>query len=61
MSAEMLFSICNGAALIGCDSQKLGVSHWLVIPCLILTFMIGPIGFLAYHLASLKARRRETV
>jgi len=43
------------------DSQRLGVSHWLVIPCLILTFMLGPIGFLAYHLVRLKARGKEPV
>ncbi len=30
------------------DSQKKGVSHVLVIPCLFLTFMFGPMGLLAY-------------
>jgi hypothetical protein len=30
------------------DSQKNGISHWLVIPCLFFTFMLGPIGFLLY-------------
>ncbi len=30
------------------DSQARGISHWFVIPCLILTFMLGPIGFLLY-------------
>ena len=30
------------------DSQKCGVSHWLVIPCLILTFMLGPTGLALY-------------
>ena len=41
------------------DSQERGVSHVLVIPCLFLTFMFGPIGFLAYtilrHFAANKA------
>lgn len=32
------------------DSQKRGISHWLVIPCLFLTFMLGPIGFLFYSI-----------
>ncbi len=41
------------------DSQRLKISHLLVVPCLFLTFMLGPIGFIAYHLVSLKARRRE--
>ena len=30
------------------DSQRLGISHLLVIPCLIATLMIGPVGFLLY-------------
>lgn len=30
------------------DAQERGISHWLVIPCLVLTFLLGPIGFLLY-------------
>lgn len=30
------------------DSQERGINHLLVIPCLFLTFMLGPIGFLLY-------------
>ena len=30
------------------DSQRLGISHWLLIPCLILTFLLGPLGLLIY-------------
>ena len=30
------------------DSHRRGVSHVLVIPCLFLTFMFGPMGLLAY-------------
>lgn len=30
------------------DAQKRGISHWLVVPCLFLTFMLGPVGFLLY-------------
>lgn len=32
------------------DAQSRGLTHWLVIPCLILTFLFGPIGLLLYHL-----------
>ena len=32
------------------DSQKHSISHWLMIPCLFLTLMFGPIGLLAYFL-----------
>ncbi len=41
------------------DAQKLKINHLLVIPCLLLTFLLGPIGFMAYHLVSLKARRTQ--
>jgi hypothetical protein len=30
------------------DAQAHGISHWLVIPCLLFTFMFGPIGLLLY-------------
>lgn len=30
------------------DAQAKNISHWFVIPCLFLTFMLGPIGFLLY-------------
>jgi len=30
------------------DAQRLGISHWFVIPCLGLTFMFGPIGLGLY-------------
>ncbi len=30
------------------DAQKNGISHWALIPCLLLTLFVGPIGFLLY-------------
>jgi hypothetical protein len=30
------------------DAARRGVSHWLVVPCLGLTLMLGPLGLLAY-------------
>jgi len=30
------------------DAQRRGFSHWLLIPCLLLTFMLGPIGLFLY-------------
>ena len=39
------------------DAQKRGIKHWLVIPCLFLTFMAGPFGLLLYFvLRSLSGR-----
>src|SRR5215467_6915018 len=32
------------------NSVKHGISHWLIIPCLFLTFMVGPVGLLLYLL-----------
>jgi prepilin signal peptidase PulO-like enzyme (type II secretory pathway) len=32
------------------DAQTRGISHWFVIPCLVLTFLFGPIGFLLYSI-----------
>lgn len=30
------------------NARRLAISHWLVLPCLALTLMLGPIGLLAY-------------
>jgi Domain of unknown function (DUF4281) len=32
------------------DAQKRGIPHWLMIPILILTFLLGPIGLLTYFI-----------
>jgi hypothetical protein len=32
------------------DAQRSGISHWLVVPCLVMTFLFGPIGFLVFLL-----------
>jgi hypothetical protein len=30
------------------DARERGIPHWLVVPCLMLTFLFGPAGWLAY-------------
>jgi hypothetical protein len=30
------------------QAQRLGISHFLVVPCLLLTFLFGPIGLLVF-------------
>lgn len=30
------------------DAQRLGIPHWLVVPCLFMTLMLGPLGLLLY-------------
>ncbi len=32
------------------DSARLGIPHWLLIPCLALTLVVGPIGLLVYYI-----------
>jgi hypothetical protein len=40
------------------DSVRNEISHWVVLPCLFFTFMLGPIGFLFYLLVrTVKTRR----
>lgn len=41
------------------DSQEKGISHWLVIPCLALTFLLGPTG-LALYLIIRTIKTRDT-
>ena len=43
------------------DARRLGVPHLLVAPCLVLTFLFGPIGLLAYCALRAGLRRRFTV
>jgi len=39
------------------DAQRRGIPHLLVVPCLLLTFMLGPTGYLAYAAVRLLTRR----
>jgi hypothetical protein len=32
------------------DAQRVGLNHFLLVPCLLLTLLVGPIGLLAYVL-----------
>ncbi len=44
------------------DAARHNLSHWLVIPCLVLTFFVGPIGLLAYlAIRSAKSRTLSPV
>jgi hypothetical protein len=39
------------------DAQRRGIPHLLVIPCLIVTLMIGPVGLLLYVLVRFFSKR----
>ncbi|MBN8675220.1 MAG: DUF4281 domain-containing protein [Chitinophagales bacterium] len=32
------------------NAMKYGINHWILAPCLLLTFMLGPVGLLVYLL-----------
>lgn len=41
------------------DARERGISHWFVVPCLVLTFHLGPAGFLLYHILRLVAPNKK--
>lgn len=43
------------------DAERAGLPHLVVIPCLVMTFMLGPIGLLFYFAIRLAKARRVTV
>jgi hypothetical protein len=43
----LAFDLFVGRAILG-DAQRRGIAHAAVIPCLVLTFLLGPLGYLAY-------------
>lgn len=40
------------------DAWRLKISHWFVVPCLLLTFLIGPVGLAAYFILRLAVVRK---
>ena len=43
------------------DSQKFGISHWLVLPCLFLTLMLGPTGLAMYLIIRAVVTRKPEI
>jgi hypothetical protein len=43
------------------DARSRGIPHWLVLPCLVFTFMFGPAGWLLYMGTRAVRRRALTV
>lgn len=41
------------------DAERSGVPRWALVPCLALTFLVGPVGWLLYAVARTLARRRS--
>jgi hypothetical protein len=43
------------------DSRRLGIPHGALVPCLFLTLMLGPLGFLCYLVVRALLRRTLTL
>jgi len=43
------------------DAQKVGLHHLLVVPCLLLTFLFGPVGLLLYFMLRWSLKRKLLV
>lgn len=43
------------------DSQRLGIAHGFVVPCLILTFLFGPLGLSLWFLIRTSLRGRAAI
>jgi hypothetical protein len=39
------------------EAARLGISRWVVLPCLLLTFLFGPLGLAVFLLLKLAMRR----
>jgi hypothetical protein len=45
----LAFDLLIGFSIMKSAEAK-NISHWLVIPCLVLTFLFGPVGYLLFQL-----------
>lgn len=54
----LLFDLFVGA-WIARDAQRRGFNHWLLIPCLLLTYMAGPFGLLLYVILRVATKKGE--
>lgn len=52
----LCFDLFTGAWQVR-DALRRGIPHWMVVPCLLLTFFFGPVGLLLYLLLRLALRR----
>jgi hypothetical protein len=44
------------------DAAERGIPHWIVVPCLLLTFLFGPAGWLLYRIVrSIRRPANQTV
>ena len=56
----LAFDLFTGSWLVR-DSQRLRIAHAYVVPCLLLTFLFGPVGLLTWFLIRTSLRGRSPV
>ena len=56
----LAFDLFTGSWLVR-DSQRLRIAHTFVVPCLLLTFLFGPVGLLTWFLIRTSLRGRSAV
>jgi len=53
----LAFDLMTGL-FISNNAKMHGISHWLTVPCLFFTFMLGPFGLLLYFILRLIVTRK---
>ncbi len=48
----LAFDLMAGLYIV-MDAANLGIAHWMLVPCLLLTLLVGPVGVLAYFVLKL--------
>ncbi|MEO0368378.1 MAG: ABA4-like family protein [Pseudomonadota bacterium] len=55
----LAFDLFVGAWIVR-DAQRRGIAHWWLLPCLLLTFLAGPVGLLLYFIFRYALRQTGT-
>jgi hypothetical protein len=56
----LVFDLFIGAWIVR-DAQRQGINHWLTLPILFATLMVGPVGLMLYLLLRLAMKRTVTL
>ena len=56
----LAFDLFTGSWLVR-DAERLRIAHALVVPCLLLTFLFGPVGLLTWFLIRTSLRGRSAI
>jgi uncharacterized membrane protein YraQ (UPF0718 family) len=56
----LVFDLFIGAWIVR-DAKRLDINHWLTLPMLLATLMVGPVGLMLYLLLRLAMKGRVTL